>query len=115
MTKEKTIRVSVEVGMQKIADTLFSAETGCNYWADAGELSYAENVMAMLAGERTLTVEDNEDEKLHTISLSKVKKGLRIMAIEAPRTFADLIDDNADETTADALVQYALFGELVYG
>lgn len=44
-----------------------------------------------------------------------IERGLRLMAQEYRSYFSDILEDRTDATTADVLVQLALFGEIVFG
>lgn len=49
------------------------------------------------------------------IGLDVIARGLEVLANYCPRHFADLVNENGDRTTADALLQCCTFGEIVYG
>jgi hypothetical protein len=49
------------------------------------------------------------------LRLDIIAQGLEVLATYYPRHFADLVNDNADSITADALLQCCLFGEIIYG
>jgi hypothetical protein len=49
------------------------------------------------------------------LDLSSISDGLSVMASHYPRHFVDLLNEQADEITADAFLQCCLFGELIYG
>lgn len=51
----------------------------------------------------------------HTLTLAKLSKGLSIMAEKYGKHFGDILSENDDAETADALVQLSLFGEIIYG
>jgi len=59
-------------------------------------------------------IEREQDKKTHVLSIDKLREGLRTMVIRYPEHFADLIEENADATTGDVLVQCALLGEVIY-
>lgn len=57
--------------------------------------------------------EDQEDgDKKHTLTLKKLLKGYGLNYKNRPH---DNDWENGDATTADCIIQYALFGEVVYG
>lgn len=58
--------------------------------------------------EGTFTGENN-------ITWADIEDGLRLMAKNSPRHFHDLVSENDDAFTHDALWQYIILGELVYG
>lgn len=45
----------------------------------------------------------------------KIREALGKLSVKAPRQFARLALDGGDAETGDALIQCAIFGELVYG
>lgn len=50
----------------------------------------------------------------YELSLDKLKTGLAVLATEYPHHFKNIIAEDGDSTTGDMLVQYALFGTIVY-
>ena len=52
--------------------------------------------------------------QLGVLSKKSIIKGLELMAEKDPKHFQDLLDD-ADATTYDIFLQYAVMGEVVYG
>lgn len=59
---------------------------------------------------------DVEDKnRKHKLSIDKLKRGLLVLREKYPRHFADIITESGDAETGDALVQCALFGDIVYG
>lgn len=60
--------------------------------------------------------EDTDDaEWNHWIDLNGIRKGLTIVKDKHPGHWRDLAEDNADLWTYDAVLQCAVFGELVFG
>jgi hypothetical protein len=49
------------------------------------------------------------------LTREKLLAGIKLCATKYPRHFKDFIDESGDATTADVIVQCALFGEVVYG
>jgi|SRR5579871_1964706 len=71
---------------------------------------------------RELNCDEDDPAGVHTLDLAAIKNGLTRMAKKAPGIFLTLYDHCAndgspdyDGYTADALVQFAVFGEVVYG
>ena len=99
-----------------------AAEGGINYWAGVGTYKWDGP-----AGLRQIQlVEREEDPKdpkgQHTVTLKTIEKGLGLIRAVAPNRqdlfLADQTDGedgDFDAADADAIVQIALFGELVYG
>jgi hypothetical protein len=113
--------VTVEVTEQNLWYQLCAAiEGGCNYWAKidvhAHERGWANYFKA------TFTVTEVSDEttgavsgKSYTLSITKLLKGLAVLATKYPHHFCDILREGGDATTGDVLVQCALFGDIVYG
>ena len=51
----------------------------------------------------------------HEISLADIEKGLQIVQQKYPRFWVDLVEENIDLWGYDAILQCAIFGELVFG
>ena len=51
----------------------------------------------------------------HTLNRDGIEKGIMLMATNSPRHFNDMVDEGGDSITADVLLQYALFGKVIYG
>lgn len=94
-------------------------EGGFNQWAriDIGEhqLGWRNYFTAKF------TVIEDSDEKAgaikgqtYELSLDKLKSGLQVLATKYPHHFNDIVKENSDAITGDALVQCALFGDIVY-
>lgn len=126
------IKVQQEVSYERIANLLCSAfdpaSRGIGYWGTVEKYVAPKELAFQSDPEQVyqymdyplneggqIIVRDNEEEKVHTLDLEAIKKGLQIMADKEPRHFADILDENDDMTTADVFVQCALFGEVIYG
>jgi hypothetical protein len=59
--------------------------------------------------------DDNDPQKKYVLNEESILKGIRTLAQKCPDHYKNLIEDNHDVLTADALVQCALLGEVVYG
>lgn len=51
----------------------------------------------------------------HELTFDKLKNGIQIMAEKYPIIFSEVMSENDDINTADAFLQCALLGELIYG
>lgn len=71
----------------------------CWWWAD-GEIRVADN---------------HGDDTTGVISRATLQKGLDILAEKYPHLLADLVSGSYDVIPADALLQCAAFGDLIYG
>lgn len=117
MTKSLTISVRTHFKLEEIANILYSIATGSRYWcSNSSEMGYESNVNSVLyEGKIWYAVDAEEDEyTMVALTLAKIKKGLTLMAKKEPEHFADIINENADEVTADILLQLSVFGEVKY-
>lgn len=118
--KNKTISVRVHVTIEDIENMLYSAAQGCDYWcSNSGELGYEHNVKQVTEEGLDWIAVDAEREKGEQthffLNMTRIKRGLTILAKKYPHHFKDIIDENTDMITADCLVQCALFGDIIYG
>ena len=122
MAKQNTISVRVHIALNELESILYSANQGTRYWRDAMDerdslymLDYEKDMTAfMLNKQRILIVDAEEDNKVHTLDFARIKKGLTAMAKHENRHFTDIMQGNSDMYTADALIQCALFGKIIY-
>lgn len=103
-----------------------SFEGGSNYWlgldADNKEsvwgdkpngIPYSTWATQMLLEGKTLHLYDREEEsEKFTLTLEQLIEGFRLNAENRP---FDCDLDNADATTSDCILQYGIFGKIVYG
>lgn len=75
------------------------------YWSD-----YATK---MLLDGKELMVEVLEENGVHILTLEKLLKGFQLNSEK--RQNDDFFNGNHDAVTYDCIIQYALFGEIVYG
>jgi len=131
------ITIKQTVSLERVADVLCSAvdagHEAIGYWgevrtkkeptawtyrpkdAEAGDGKVYRHYYPLNEG-GALVIRDNEaDGAQYTLNLKAVKRGLELMAKEYPTNFADIIEENDDNETADILVQLALFDEVIYG
>lgn len=111
-----TVSVRMHIKLEDIENLLYSTVTGSRYWCgNIGELGYERNVKQVLGGEKDyILFDDEEDHVSHFLNLKKIKKGLAVMAKKETSHFADFIQENADENTADVFLQCCLFGKVIY-
>lgn len=64
-----------------------------------------------------ISIKDIEDPNrvVLTLNIEALQYGTELMAKKYPRHFADMMSEDDDIETADALIQLSLFGDLVYG
>lgn len=127
---EKTLRLTEE----DINDILCSCfEGGCGYWAclDNGEISWEiarvelykngnadptmEDIMTwILSNGRSIFIEDEEDDnERYSFDMNDFFEGINLAVREGFWDGDDIGD--IDGWVGDAIIQYAVFGEQVYG
>lgn len=63
-----------------------------------------------------IAVSDIEDgEKTHVLTLDDIKNGFVIVMAKYPSMFEAIVEETEDLYDADAVIQCAIFGEVVYG
>ena len=61
-----------------------------------------------------IKVEDPEDEKEYKLSLNKIINGFKIVMLNYPENYCNIMTENGDFCDADCVIQCAVFGELTY-
>lgn len=104
-----------------LADVMTTAiEGGINYWASIDQIGTVEDPDEILGWRYDAAhLVDLEDGEEYSINLDTINRGLnRILAKHPEGRRADSIRDmdagDLDANDADVIVQYGLFGELVY-
>ncbi len=117
-----TITTSYMITQQQIADLVTTAlEDGItNEWLGMCEPPYEMHRSYSEASAydidmipRTFSVD--EDPQTYLFNRHAIINGLQILADKYPSHFGDLVNDNADADTADAFMQCALLGDIIYG
>lgn len=106
------LEVKIRISDEDIKDLLDTAGRGAKYWCD-NELDFESETDKVIAGE-TVKIYDRESEEWFSLNLPKVKKGLTLMSIARPQTFADLITKEYDQFTGDVFLQMCLFDDVIY-
>ncbi len=60
-------------------------------------------------------VEDLEDEKEYKLSLKDFEKGLRKLISDYPQNYTNIMTEEGDYYDNDAMLQCAVFGDVIYG
>lgn len=117
-------RIELELTANDIDDIMVTAlEGGIGYWAilnNVGEdweskpkgLPSSQWATKLLLEEKTVYLEEREEDTIHGLTLQKLIEGFEKNYKERP--WDNSIEDG-DASTADCIVQYAIFGEVVYG
>ena len=109
------MEINVKVNDADIEDAIGAAlEYGSTYWCQYKSGNF-KAVCHNVPDAKPLVIIDTEDGKEYELSYARIKKGLKTMVQKSPKHFADLLSENADCWTYDALLQHCCFGELVYG
>ena len=114
------IESKVELTRQDIDDLVVTAlEGGINYWCRKAKVlqcpepyTYASDVISRNG---SLMLYDAESPDKWELTLEKFMKGVKFVCERDKYTNAEDLMDNHDADTADAIVQYALFNEIVFG
>jgi hypothetical protein len=59
--------------------------------------------------------EDDEDTAQHKVTLTDIENAIPMFAVNYPSQWGAIMDETMDLIDADALLQFVIFGELVYG
>ena len=122
---EVKVEIRVELTQQDIDDIMVAAlEGGINYWCDeaaeeGGEYlgKYASD---QISRGGTLLLHDTDEDAYRKLDLEKFLKGFKLWLENGGDQYGAVqgheVDCcNIDAGCADEIVQYALFGEVVYG
>ena len=63
----------------------------------------------------SLTIENTETGKLHTLDRAAIEQGIALLPKKAPRTFAAMANGVCDPIRADEFVQCCVLGDVIYG
>ncbi|HET9281226.1 MAG TPA: hypothetical protein VFR24_04625 [Candidatus Angelobacter sp.] len=135
-TQEQTIKAptdfvvngTLKVSRKQVANTLWHAFTGQISWFKVIETVPPPNLSFRSIDQTNPGIVDyplNEGgtvriatttpkPEVFELRLDAMAQGLEVLACYYPRHFADLVTENADTITADALLQCCVFGELIY-
>ena len=130
---EMTVEIKVKITKQDIDDIMCTAlEGGINYWASEAEVPENERVaewgheQISRGGKLLIHVDepfDDDNTEVYELTLEKFLGGFKMWMMDYGRS-TGVIDDGStgeldtsciDAADADSIVQYALFGELVFG
>jgi len=134
-TQEQTLKASTDfvtgkfkVSRRQVANTLWHAFTGEIGWFRITETIPPRTLRFRSIDQTNPGIVDyplNEGgavqimttapkSEVFELRLDGIARGLQELAAYYPRHFADLVNENADAITADALLQCCIFGELIY-
>lgn len=108
-----TISVRSHFTKEQIADLLDSASRGSAYWCK-NELGYTSVVNKVFNSDSVEIVDSENDNKVYTLNVQAIKRGLTCMAKKYPSDFADFVKGDYDMNTGDIFLQCCLFNEVIY-
>ena len=122
---EVKVEIRVELTQENIDDIMVTAlEGGITYWCseaspECGEL-LKEYPSEQISRGGALLLYDFEEEAYRRLDLEKFLKGFKLWVDNAGDEYGAIEDGkvdccNIDADCADAIIQYALFGEVIYG
>jgi len=109
------ITVIHSISLARLKDFLDSAGRGSAYWCDS-PLQTMTGVEEALT-RRGIIVTDMEQEpsRQYPLNIMLIQKGLQLMAEKQPMEFTQIVVGEHDNATGDTFMQYALFGDVIYG
>ena len=122
---EVKVEIRVELTQQDIDDIMVAAlEGGINYWCDEAAVEGGE-YLGKYASDQisrggTLLLHDTDEDAYRKLDLEKFLKGFKLWLENGGDQYGAVegheVDCcNIEAGCADEIVQYALFGEVVYG
>ena len=118
--KQFNINKTETITDEEVNDLLTTAfEGGINYWCcevkintNPHDVKYASEV---ISNGGTLDIEEDETGETKELNLTNMLKGIVLGMEWAEVDNVQDLMDGYDAETADVIVQYALYGEIVYG
>lgn len=59
--------------------------------------------------------EDDEDGAQHKVTLAGIEKSIPLFMLNYPNRWTAIMDETMDSNDADALLQFVIFGDVIYG
>ena len=122
---ELTVNLKISISEEDIDDIMTTAlEGGITYWCRKAKVEgeyLGEYASEQIARGGVLKLYPVDEDKTYTLTLEKLLKGIEQAMQEQyfpnyERWSVDGIDTcNVDADVADVIIQFALFGEIVYG
>lgn len=115
-----------EVTAEHISDLLVTAfEGGINYWCEKVEVLAVpdpipdkvilSDVIALGGALEFYDLDAEGEDDIYELTLEKMLKGIEMGLTWGKFGSVEDMMDNYDAETADVIIQFALFGEIVYG
>lgn len=109
------MRITLDVGDERVADLLQCALQGSHYWARFDSDYNAADVVAGTGKWRVVDTLDKPVTKSYLLDSVAVKQGLVRMAKQCPYQFGQWLNAREDSETGDVFLQCCIFGAVVYG
>lgn len=118
------VKYDVIVTMQDVDDIMSTAlGGGINYWCKRAEVVgeyLGEYASDQISRGGTLILHDSEGEDKYELTLDKLLKGIQMYVANPNAPYkivynSELDTCQVDATVADMIIQFALFGVIVYG
>lgn len=120
--KKYTVRLEKNITVQELEDIIVgSFEGGSSYWLGVDnrewtekpeDMPVAQYALSLLLDKKTVKLYNIEDDERYELTTGKLLKGIARNIQKRPWD-CDL--KKADAITYDCIIQFALFGEVVYG
>ena len=112
------IEIEQEISNSDINDLMVTAlEGGINDWCDFEIINSNDfkgvHCTEILTSGGSLKLIDSETDEEYILTLDMVLKGIKMELECTGQSFEEMFD-NHDASTADRIIQYAIFGELTY-
>lgn len=88
-----------------------------NYQGDPDNMTFEGVLSSILLDNKPIQIIDvgNDDVKYYELTLEKLKEAFNTCLEKDSETFANIVTENYDYYDVDILLQFAIFGEIVYG
>ena len=83
--------------------------------ADVKRISDSYGLDVLLNGFTWIVVSWDDPKDIETLTYDKYLKGFDILRTKHPEHYMDMITGNYDVVTCDALLECAIYGEIIYG
>lgn len=121
------IEMNLDISQENIDDIVCGAlEGGIIYWCDEAKVVgdyLGEYAHEQISRGGKLKLHDYDEDEVYTLDLDKLINGIKLYAqkptgcncLEQVNGHLEIDCCNADAMVCDAIIQYALFGEVLYG
>lgn len=108
--------VPIEINEKNIENMLLSAQGWCHYWCCQPH-DFAKALFKDVEVEVHSSLVEPQGKRFYRLNRDLLLKGFTLAAEKAPHAFKALLADGygCDGPTSDVLVQYALFGDVLFG